>query len=121
MDANILENYKEIASQNVGAALIVTGTVVLTPEAKHVGPLLSYDSRAVPRVHPIIRALEGFCKGFSLKRAGLGRFAPKGQCDRERLFPRSKAFWITWGVWMVLAVGLNMMDWHLTTVFWLER
>ncbi|MBP3520249.1 MAG: asparagine--tRNA ligase [Oscillospiraceae bacterium] len=34
MDANSLENYKEIASQNVGAALIVTGTVVLTPEAK---------------------------------------------------------------------------------------
>ncbi|MCI8827760.1 MAG: asparagine--tRNA ligase [Ruminiclostridium sp.] len=29
-----LENYKEIAKQNVGAALIVTGTVVLTPEAK---------------------------------------------------------------------------------------
>lgn len=23
-----------------------------------------------------------------------------------------KAFWITWGLWMVLAVGLNMMDWH---------
>ncbi|MCI9402348.1 MAG: asparagine--tRNA ligase [Oscillospiraceae bacterium] len=34
MDANILSNYKEIASQNVGAALIVTGAVVLTPEAK---------------------------------------------------------------------------------------
>ena len=34
MDANVLSNYKEIASQNVGAALIVTGTVVLTPEAK---------------------------------------------------------------------------------------
>ncbi|MDE6108157.1 MAG: asparagine--tRNA ligase, partial [Oscillospiraceae bacterium] len=34
MDANTLSNYKEIASQNVGAALIVTGTVVLTPEAK---------------------------------------------------------------------------------------
>ena len=34
MDANSLGNYKEIASQNVGAALIVTGTVVLTPEAK---------------------------------------------------------------------------------------
>ncbi len=34
MDANTLENYKEIASQNVGAALIVKGTVVLTPEAK---------------------------------------------------------------------------------------
>ncbi|MCI8414815.1 MAG: asparagine--tRNA ligase [Ruminiclostridium sp.] len=29
-----LENYKEIAKQNVGAALIVTGTVVLTPQAK---------------------------------------------------------------------------------------
>ncbi|MBR6738272.1 MAG: asparagine--tRNA ligase, partial [Oscillospiraceae bacterium] len=34
MDANTLANYKEIASQNVGAALVVRGTVVLTPEAK---------------------------------------------------------------------------------------
>ena len=34
MEAETLENYKEIASQNVGAALIITGTVVLTPEAK---------------------------------------------------------------------------------------
>ena len=34
MDANVLDNYKEIAGQNVGAALIVKGTVVLTPQAK---------------------------------------------------------------------------------------
>ncbi|MCI9648029.1 asparagine--tRNA ligase [Oscillibacter sp.] len=34
MESASLENYKEIASQNVGAALIVTGRVVLTPEAK---------------------------------------------------------------------------------------
>ncbi|MBD5162142.1 MAG: asparagine--tRNA ligase [Oscillibacter sp.] len=34
MDANVLPNYREIAGQNVGAALIVTGTLVLTPEAK---------------------------------------------------------------------------------------
>ena len=34
MSAEELENYKEIAGQNVGAALIVTGTVVLTPGAK---------------------------------------------------------------------------------------
>ena len=34
MDAGTLANYKEIAGQNVGAALSVTGTVVLTPEAK---------------------------------------------------------------------------------------
>jgi len=34
MESAALENYKEIAAQNVGAALIVTGTVVLTPEAK---------------------------------------------------------------------------------------
>ena len=34
LDAAALENYKEIAGQNVGAALSVTGTVVLTPEAK---------------------------------------------------------------------------------------
>ena len=29
-----LPNYKEIAKQNVGAALVVRGTFVLTPEAK---------------------------------------------------------------------------------------
>ena len=34
MEAGSLENYKDIAAQNVGAALIVTGTVVLTPGAK---------------------------------------------------------------------------------------
>ena len=34
LDANALDNYREIAGQNVGAALSVTGTVVLTPEAK---------------------------------------------------------------------------------------
>ena len=34
MSADELPNYKEIAGQNVGAALIVRGTVVLTPEAK---------------------------------------------------------------------------------------
>ena len=34
MDAGELSNYKEIAAQNVGAALIVQGTVVLTPDAK---------------------------------------------------------------------------------------
>ncbi|MDD5938564.1 MAG: asparagine--tRNA ligase [Clostridiales bacterium] len=34
MEAAVLDNYKDIAGQNVGAALIVTGTVVLTPEAK---------------------------------------------------------------------------------------
>ena len=34
LDAGALENYKEIAGQNVGPALTVTGTVVLTPQAK---------------------------------------------------------------------------------------
>ena len=34
MDAAALENYKDIAAQNVGASLIVRGTVALTPEAK---------------------------------------------------------------------------------------
>ena len=34
MDANEISNYKEIASQNVGAALIAKGIVVLTPDAK---------------------------------------------------------------------------------------
>ena len=34
MESGVLANYREIAAQNVGAALVVTGTVVLTPEAK---------------------------------------------------------------------------------------
>ena len=34
MSTEELENYKEIASQNVGAALLVTGNIVLTPNAK---------------------------------------------------------------------------------------
>ena len=34
MDANTLENYRIITSQNVGAALIVSGTIMLTPDAK---------------------------------------------------------------------------------------
>ena len=34
MDTNVLDNYREIAGQNVGCALVVTGTVVLTPQAK---------------------------------------------------------------------------------------
>ena len=34
MDSAVLENYKDIAAQNVGAALIVRGNIKLTPEAK---------------------------------------------------------------------------------------
>ncbi len=34
LSAETLDNYKEIISQNVGAALIVEGVLVLTPEAK---------------------------------------------------------------------------------------
>ncbi len=33
-ESDILNNYKEIASQNVGAALNITGKLVLTPDAK---------------------------------------------------------------------------------------
>ena len=33
-ESEFLDNYKEIASQNVGASLNITGTLVLTPEAK---------------------------------------------------------------------------------------
>ncbi len=70
MDAEKLANYKDIAGQNVGAALIVTGTVVLTPEAKqplevkahsiavegqvHAGlpPAEEASQRGVPADHP---------------------------------------------------------------------
>ena len=63
LDANVLDNYKEIAGQNVGAALIVTGTVVLTPEAKQPleikaskiqvePPAEEAPQRGVPAYHP---------------------------------------------------------------------
>ncbi len=34
IEENILNNYKEISMQNTGASLVITGTFVLTPEAK---------------------------------------------------------------------------------------
>ena len=71
MDANTLDNYKEIAGQNVGAALIVTGTVVLTPQAKqplevkaahhrcggHLHPRLSPSEKA-PQLWSILRTIQ---------------------------------------------------------------
>ena len=33
-EADKINNYNEIAKQNIGAAFVVTGTLVLTPEAK---------------------------------------------------------------------------------------
>ena len=50
MDANILANYKEIAAQNVGAALIVIGEVVLV----HAGlsPAEEAPQCRVPAHHP---------------------------------------------------------------------
>ena len=43
MDANALDNYKDIAGQNVGAALIVKGELVLTPEAKQPFELKAHE------------------------------------------------------------------------------
>ena len=34
LESAALDNYAEVAAQNVGAALVITGTVVLTPDAK---------------------------------------------------------------------------------------
>ncbi len=34
IEEGILDNYKEISAQNIGASLVVTGTFVLTPDAK---------------------------------------------------------------------------------------
>ena len=45
-------NYKDIAAQNVGAALIVRGTVVLTPEAKQPLEVKAAQHRGGGPVHP---------------------------------------------------------------------
>ena len=52
MEAAALSNYADIAAQNVGAALIVTGTVVLTPEAKQ-PPELKATEITVEEARPL--------------------------------------------------------------------
>ena len=55
MSAEELNNYKEIAAQNVGASLIVRGTVVLTPDAKQpleVKAAEEAPQRGVPAYYP---------------------------------------------------------------------
>ena len=47
----MLDNYKDIASQNVGAALIITGTVVLTPSQAASGGQ-GPDHRCGGSLHP---------------------------------------------------------------------
>ena len=49
-EAEKLGNYKEIAKQNVGAALTVCGILELTPEAPAVGTLLGQLSRQAESV-----------------------------------------------------------------------
>ena len=59
MSAEELSNYKEIAAQNVGASLIVRGTVVLTPDAKQpleVKAPLSRWRASPPRITPCRRS-----------------------------------------------------------------
>ena len=66
MEAGTLENYRDIAAQNVGAALIVTGTVVLTPEAKQ--PLevkaasIEVEGTSTPD-YPVLRRVPGAERG----------------------------------------------------------
>ena len=54
MDANSLSNYKEIAAQNVGAALIVHGTVVLRPRPSSRSRSRRRRSRSRVRPRPTI-------------------------------------------------------------------
>mgnify|MGYP004673033787 CR=1 FL=1 len=50
-----LDNYDDIARQNVGAAFIVHGELVLTPLGKHAIPVLRY------RTHDLTRIIPGDC------------------------------------------------------------
>ena len=51
MSAEELANYRDIAAQNVGAALIVKGTVVLTPDAKQPLEVKAAQHRGRGKVH----------------------------------------------------------------------
>ena len=74
MDANSLSNYKEIAAQNVGAALIVHGTVVLTPEAKQFIIDAAYDPQFGAR--PLRRYVQHTVETLLAKRILRGDVIP---------------------------------------------
>ena len=74
MSADELHNYKEIASQNVGAALIVRGTVVLTPEAKQFIIDAAYDPQYGAR--PLRRYLQHTVETLLARRIVEGNVSP---------------------------------------------
>ena len=55
MNREALDNYDEIAHQNVSAALICTGTVKLTPDAPSLSSFLPLPSRSRARAPRITR------------------------------------------------------------------
>ena len=74
MSADELHNYKEIAGQNVGAALIVRGTVVLTPEAKQFIIDAAYDPQYGAR--PLRRYLQHTVETLLARRIVEGNVSP---------------------------------------------
>ena len=74
MSADELHNYKENASQTVGAALIVRGTVVLTPEAKQYIIAAAYDPQYGAR--PLKRYLQHTVETLLAKRIVQGNISP---------------------------------------------
>ena len=74
MSADELNNYKEIAGQNVGAALIVCGAVVLTPEAKQFIIDAAYDPQYGAR--PLRRYLQHTVETLLARRIVEGNVSP---------------------------------------------
>ena len=74
MSADELNNYKEIAGQNVGAALIVRGAVVLTPEAKQFIIDAAYDPQYGAR--PLRRYLQHTVETLLARRIVEGNVSP---------------------------------------------
>ena len=74
MSADELHNYKEIAGQNVGAALIVRGAVVLTPEAKQFIIDAAYDPQYGAR--PLRRYLQHTVETLLARRIVEGNVSP---------------------------------------------
>lgn len=92
MSADELHNYKEIASQNVGAALIVRGTVVLTPEAKQPLELkaaeIAVEGRSTPD-YPLQKSATvwNFCGPSSICAPGPICFPPRSGSAARRPMP----------------------------------
>lgn len=83
-----MENFQEVSKQNVGAAIIVTGTLVATPQAKQPFEIQADEVVIEDRLRRIIR-----CRRNGIVLSILEQFLI---CVRERIHFRQYFVYVLW-------------------------